>query len=308
MDRRTAALAIRDAFTAAGVVVVTHEEWGPIVDWSSNPDSTRERFDRFHVGHHTGGSALLRELQGLVDKGYDPLTVGKEQMANVDHYHYWVRGWRGFAYRGSCLPWKVDGRLVWLEGRSAWISHGAHLNDPEKRDWPTYYMVGAADTALTAAQEEFWAVENEVLSRVFGWTPTRDNQKKHREVQGITTTQCCDPVFGDFIEAYRERIYLMDLIETYGDNRHATLAEAALKHFPTASKVNVAAGDAYADLAAATVVAAREGVPVLSVNRSGPLPTETVAALLTLGTETIELFGGPTAVDGHVREQLRGVN
>lgn len=310
MNRSQAALAVRQAFTAEGVRVVTHDEWGSIYDYSGHPDSTSINFNRFSVFHHNGASALLAYLTRLVADGYDALRVGKDRMAQVDHQHYYANNWpRGIAYTGACLPWRYAGQIVWFEARSAWVAHGAHLNDPGKNDWPTYYMIGAADAAVSDAQKEFAALQNRVLRSVFGFIPTADNQKKHREVQGFASTQCCDPTLGAFLVEFRERSYLMHLIETSGENRHGTFAEAALRYFPHGAtpKVNIAAGDAYADLIAAAVAAARENVPVLTVNRSGPLPTETVAAIATLGTTTVEMFGGPDVVDGPVRDLLRAL-
>ena len=309
MNRIDAALAVRDAFRAEGVRVVTHDEWGSIYDYSGNPDSTQINFNRFSVWHHTGGGSLLAQMEQDLADGHDPVQLGMDRMASVDHFHYWVRDWaRGFAYCGACLPWRVDGQLVWFEARSGWVAHGAHLLDPGKNDWPTYYMIGGSDVAVSQAQQEFAAVQNRVLRTVFEFVPSPTNQKKHREVQGLASTQCCDPTLGAFLVAFRERSDLMQLIETYGENRHATLAEAALRFFPEgATKVNIAAGDAYSDLVAAAVAANREDVPVLSVNRDGPLPIETEAALATLGTTTIEVFGGPKAVSAAVREQLRAL-
>jgi len=311
MDRRESALAVRQAFAAEGVRVVTHDEWDSTYDYSGSPATSQIFFNRYSVWHHTGSSALLRELERAVAQGHDPLTVAMDKIADIDHFHYWVRRWNhGFAYCGACVPWLIDGQIVWLEGRSAWYPHGAHLLDPGKNDWPTYFFIGAADDAPTDIQMEFAAVQNRVLRAVFGWEATRHNQKKHREVQGFTSTQCCDPILGAHLEEFRERSWIMNLIETAGENRHGTLAEMALANFPRGStpKANIAAGDAYADLVAAGIAAVRQGgVPVLSVNRTGPVPAETRAALLELGVETVEVFGGPAVVAGDVRAELRSI-
>ena len=200
MNRKQAALAVRAWYKDHGIRVVTHDEWGSRYNYSSGWFYGDFPARRYAVGHHHGATAQLPRLVKAMAAGKTAYEAESAQMRLVDYIHKVSNKWaRGFAYTGSDGPFTG----YWYEARSAWVPHGAHHNDPDKLDWPQYQMIGAQDLGLTDWQKRGWVNTLAMLGDVFGWQADPKNQKLHREVQGWTTTQCCDPVFGGFLRLVR---------------------------------------------------------------------------------------------------------
>ena len=199
-SHKQAALAVRAWYRDHGIRVVTHDEWGSRFNYSTGYSLRRFQPRRFAVGHHHGASAQLPRLIKNMAAGLTAFEAECAQMRHVDYIHKVSNKWaRGFAYTGSPGPFTG----YWYEARSAWVDHGAHHNDPDRLDWPVYQMIGAQDLGLTDSQKKGWLDTLQMLSDVFGWVRVPEAQKLHREVQGWSTTQCSDPVFGRYIRLVR---------------------------------------------------------------------------------------------------------
>ncbi len=197
-NRRDAGWMIRDWL---GDRLIRHDQWGSRFAWSRHFDSSPFGRRRFVVGHHNGASAQLPRIQANIARGMSPVDAEIVQIRQVDKWHKVDRGWpRGFAY--CLMPGPFSGHI--FEGRSAWVTHGAHMGDPGRLDFPVYQAIGAADPAMTSLQEQGWRLIVQMLEELTEVVADPDTLKLHREVQGWNSTQCCDPTFGNFIRAHRE--------------------------------------------------------------------------------------------------------
>lgn len=90
-----------------------------------------------------------------------------------------------------------------------------------------------------------------------------------------------------------------------GTNRYDTARLIATTTFPGgAAKVLLATGNNFPDALASSYLAGWLGVPILLTD-TNQVPTETNSALETLGTNTITLLGGASAISAQVETSLR---
>jgi M6 family metalloprotease-like protein len=86
-----------------------------------------------------------------------------------------------------------------------------------------------------------------------------------------------------------------------GDNRFETAAKVKTTFYPDAKTAYLATGFGFADALAGSVLAAKEGAPLLLV-KSGELPPETVEAIKNV--TDFNLLGGPSAINEKVEQRL----
>lgn len=90
-----------------------------------------------------------------------------------------------------------------------------------------------------------------------------------------------------------------------GVDRYATAAAIA-RALPPSDEAIVASGEALPDALAASVPAARHGLPVL-LTAGDRLPAATAGVLRDRGVAAVSLIGGPAAVAPHVEDELRAL-
>ena len=90
-----------------------------------------------------------------------------------------------------------------------------------------------------------------------------------------------------------------------GTNRFGTAAALATRAFPGGTPTAIiATGFNFPDALAGNYIAGQDNAPILLVNKSGPIPQETLDALKALKTSAVTILGLQSAVGDDVAQQL----
>jgi len=132
----------------------------------------------------------------------------------------------------------------------------------------------------------------------------------HRRVRGLATWSAAllVAVSTSLVPKPAGATLLFTLVRLSGTDRYATSAQVAQEAFATAPTAILATGASYPDALAASFLAGDIHAPILLTTPDLPLAASTTAMLTDLGTKTVILVGGTSAVSQREQAQLTLTN